>query len=71
LNKLRPIDPTIFDIIDGKLILQHSQDAYTQFHKDVASNVMKANNNWPEQIKKHAGRKVKYDKPAKAENAGR
>src|SRR4051812_19716699 len=28
LNKLRPIDPTIFQIVDGRLILQHSQDAY-------------------------------------------
>jgi YHS domain-containing protein len=57
LNKLRPIDPTIFDIVDGKLILQHSQDAYTQFHKDVTGNVMKANNNWPGQIQKHTGKK--------------
>lgn len=64
LNKLRPINPDIFDVIEGKLILQHSQDAYTQFHKDVASNITKANNNWPEQIKRNAGRKVKYDKPA-------
>ena len=66
LNKLRPINPEIFDIIDGKLILQHSQDAYTQFHKDIAGNIMKANSNWPDQVKRHAGKKIKYDKPAKA-----
>jgi hypothetical protein len=71
LNKLRPIDPEIFDVVDGKLILQHSRDAYTQFHKDVQANVMKANNNWPEQIKKHAGKKVKYDKSAKTADAGK
>ena len=71
LNKLRPIDPTIFDIVDGKLILQHSEDAYTQFHKDVAGNVMKANSNWPEQVKKHAGKKVKYDKAEKPADAGK
>jgi YHS domain-containing protein len=65
LNKLRPINPEIFDVIDGKLILQHSQDAYTQFHKHLQGFVIKANNNWPEQVKKHAGKKVKYDKPAK------
>ena len=68
LNKLRPINPEIFDVIDGKLILQHSQDAYTQFHKDVVNNISKANNNWPEQVKKHAGKKIKYDKPAKPAN---
>ena len=71
LNKLRPINPEIFDIIDGKLILQHSDDAYKQFHKDVPGNVMKANNNWPGQIQKHAGRKVKYDKPAKVAITGK
>lgn len=65
LNKLRPINPEIFDVIDGKLILQHSQDAYTQFHKDTGNNITKANNNWPGQVKKHAGKKVKFDKPAK------
>ena len=67
LNKLRPIDPTIFQIVDGKLILQHSQDAYKQFNKDVAGNVAKANANWPGQIQKHAGKKIKFDKPAKPE----
>jgi len=64
LNKLRPIDPLIFDVIDGRLILQHSQDAYTQFHKDVAGLTAKADGNWPAQVKKHAGKKVKFDKPA-------
>ena len=66
LNKLRPIDPTIFQIVDGKLILQHSQDAYTQFNKDVAGNIAKANANWPGQVQRHAGRKIKFDKPAKS-----
>jgi YHS domain-containing protein len=65
LNKLRPINPEIFDIIDGKLILQHSDDAYMRFHKDVEGYVTKANSNWPGQVKKHAGKKVKFDKPAK------
>jgi hypothetical protein len=32
---------------------------------------MKANANWPEQIKKHAGKKIKYDKPAKPADAGK
>jgi YHS domain-containing protein len=71
LNKLRPVNPEIFDIVDGKLILQHSQDAYTRFHKDVAGNVVKANDNWPGQVKKHAGKKVKFDKAAKPAEAGK
>lgn len=64
LNKLRPINPELFDVIDGKLILQHSEDAYKQFHKDLAGNISKADANWPGQVKKHAGKKVKFDKPA-------
>lgn len=65
LNKLRPINPELFDVIDGRLILQHSPDAYEKFHQDVAGYVMKADGNWPGQVKKHAGKKVKFDKPAK------
>lgn len=65
LNKLRPVNPEIFDVIDGRLILQHSQDAYSKFHEDVSGFVTKADGNWPGQVKKHAGKKVKFDKPAK------
>lgn len=65
LNKLRPVNPEIFQIIDGRLILQHTEDAFKQFNKDLAGNVSKADNNWPSQVKRHAGKKVKFDKPAK------
>ncbi len=61
LNKLRPIDPAYFQIVDGRLILQHSADAYTQFGKDLPGNVKKADANWPEQVKRNAGKKVQYD----------
>lgn len=69
LGKLRPVNPEIFDVIDGKLILQHTKDAYDQFHKNLDGNIMKADNNWPGQIKKHAGKKIKFDKPAKPVNS--
>ena len=65
LNKLRPVNPEIFQIVDGRLILQHTQDAFDQFNKDLAGNVTKADGYWPGQVKKHAGKKVKFDKPAK------
>ncbi|MDQ3843451.1 MAG: YHS domain-containing protein [Bacteroidota bacterium] len=64
LGKLRPIDPTVFQIYNGRLILQHTQDAYNQFNKKLDENVAKADSNWPEQVKRNAGRKVKFDKPA-------
>ena len=65
LGKLRPIDPFIFQFVDGRLILQHTRDAYNQFNKDIEGNIAKADRNWPEQVKKHAGKKIKFDKPAK------
>lgn len=64
LGKLRPIDPTIFQFVDGRLILQHTKDAYDQFNKDVAGNTAKADKYWPLEVEKHAGKKVKFDKPA-------
>jgi len=65
LNKLRPVDPNIWQIVDGRLILQHTQDAYELFNKDAKGNTAKADGYWPEQVKKHAGKKVKFDAPAK------
>ncbi len=65
LKKLRPVDPNIFQIEDGRLILQHTQQAYELFNKNTKGNVALADKNWPELVKKRAGKKVKFDKPAK------
>lgn len=69
LNKLRPVNPEIFQIVNGRLILQHTDDAFQQFNKDLQGNTAKADQNWPGQVKKHAGKKVKFDKPAKPATA--
>ncbi len=65
LNKLRPINPEIFDVIDGHLILQHSQDAYKKFHDGLQDNISKADMYWPKKVKKFAGKAVGFDEPAK------
>ncbi|HRH50612.1 MAG TPA: YHS domain-containing (seleno)protein [Panacibacter sp.] len=64
LGKLRPVDPTIFQIENGRLILQHTQMAYDLFNKDLQNNIKKADDYWPKEVKKHAGKKVKFDAPA-------
>ena len=46
-------------------MLQHTQEAYDLFYKDVDKNIMRADTNWPEVEMKKAGHKVKFDKPAK------
>ncbi len=65
LNKLRPVNPEIFQIKDGRLILQHTQQAYDLFNKDLNANTKIADENWPGLVLKKAGKKVKFDKPAK------
>ena len=66
LGKLRPVDPTIFQIEDGRLILQHTQEAYDLFNKALKENTVKADKNWPGIVKDHTGKPVQYDKPASA-----
>jgi hypothetical protein len=65
LGKLRPVDPTIFQIENGKLILQHTKDAYDRFNKNLAENINKADANWPGLVAKRAGKKVAFDEAAK------
>ncbi len=66
IGKLRPVDPTIYQIEDGRLILQHTQEAYRLFNKDLKGNTQKADNNWPGIVADHIGKPVQYDKPASA-----
>jgi YHS domain-containing protein len=65
LGKVRPVNPEIFSIEDGRLMLQHTTEAYDLFYKDVSNNIMKADGKWPAIEQKKAGQKVKFDKPAK------
>ncbi len=62
LGKIRPTNPEIFQVVEGRLILQHTQDAYELFNKDLPGNVEKADGHWPKVQASHAGKKVKFDK---------
>ena len=64
IGKLRPVDPKIFQIENGRLILQHTQEAYELFNKDLKTSVQKADMNWPGIEENHIGKPVQYDKPA-------
>jgi YHS domain-containing protein len=65
-GKVRPVDPTIFSIEEGRLMLQHTEEAFRLFKKDIDGNVKKADVKWPGVEKNKAGKKVKFDKPAKS-----
>lgn len=47
INKVSPVDPTIWQLVDGKLVLQHTPEAFRLFNSDVAGNYAKAQQNWP------------------------
>ena len=47
IDRLSPISPEWFQIIDGKLILQHNKKAYDKFNADLKGNLVKADQNWP------------------------
>jgi YHS domain-containing protein len=47
IDVISPIDPAYWEIVDGRLLLQHNQKAWDAWHKDPASNLVKADKNWP------------------------
>lgn len=53
INKLSPIDPTIYQIINGRLVLQHTPKAYELFNQDAAASLAKADRNWPGLVKRN------------------
>jgi len=62
-NARRPVNPKYWNIVDGKLILQHSKGAWELFNKDEAKFKAQADTKWPPIQKVNAGMKVAFDKP--------
>jgi YHS domain-containing protein len=60
INRLSPISPDWWQIVDGRLVLQHNKKAFDLFNKDLAGNTTKANANWPSLVMKNGvyGRKA-------------
>lgn len=47
IDRISPISPEFWEIVDGRLILQHNQKAWDLWHKDPAGNLVRADANWP------------------------
>ena len=45
------IDPAAWHIVDGKLYLNYNLDVRTEWRKDIAGHVKKADANWPKILK--------------------
>lgn len=55
INRISPISVKYFEILDGRLVLQHNQKAWDLWHKDVPGNLSRADQNWPGLLE-HNGR---------------
>lgn len=47
INKLAPIEVGYFQVLHGRLVLQHNEKAWKLWHEDVEGNLKKADTNWP------------------------
>lgn len=52
-NRLSEADPTVFEIVDGQLLVFTNADFKAQFDRDVAANHRLADANWPGLVAKH------------------
>ncbi|MCK6486211.1 MAG: YHS domain-containing protein [Phycisphaerae bacterium] len=46
INKVSPISVEFWEVLDGRLVLQHNQKAWNLWHQDVPGNLKKADANW-------------------------
>lgn len=53
LGKLFPVDIKTWQVRDGKLYLNLNADVLKKFNADLNGNVAKAEQHWPELLKKH------------------
>jgi len=47
IDKVSPVNIHIFQIVNGRLVLQHTPKAYSLFNADLEGNLMRADQNWP------------------------
>jgi hypothetical protein len=47
------VDPTLFQILDGRLVLQHSPPALALWNQDVTGNLRRADGHWPRLIEEN------------------
>ena len=53
IHKVSPISVEFWEVLNGRLVLQHNQKAWDLWHKDVPGNLVKADRNWPELSEQH------------------
>jgi YHS domain-containing protein len=61
IGKVRPANPLLWSIVDGRLIVQHTRGAAELWEKDVPGNKAKADGFWPRLVEVKAGKKNPVD----------
>jgi YHS domain-containing protein len=61
IGKVRPADPRLWSVVDGRLIIQHTKGAVELWEKDIAGNKAKADRLWPRLVAVKAGKKTPID----------
>jgi len=52
IDTISPIDVNYFQILDGRLVLQHNDKAWRLWNEDVPANLRKADVNWPQLVER-------------------
>lgn len=53
IDKVSPINVQYWEIVDGRLLLQHNAKAWGLWHEDPARNLVRADANWPGLVNRH------------------
>jgi YHS domain-containing protein len=53
INRLSPISPDWWQLVEGRLVLQHNKKAFDSFNKELAASVKSADANWPGLVAKN------------------
>ncbi len=61
IGKVRPADPLLWSIVDGRLIVQNTKGAAALWEKDVKGNKARADKFWPKLVEVKAGQKDPVD----------
>ncbi len=61
IGEVRPVKPSLWSVVDGQLILQHSTGAVELWEKDIPGNKTRAERFWPQLVQVKAGKKDPVD----------
>lgn len=53
INRLSPVSPEWFQVLDGRLVLQHNKKAFDKWNSDLKANIARADANWPDLVAKN------------------